>query len=158
MGVQKPPVDIEWYDDGFSIEEQKKLACEYHKAKRASRVKLSVPEKYHKKMKDKIISELRQKLAANEEYIKELEEANGDINKHPIVVELARQLQSEKAKRENLQQQYTTINNKYAEILNDPDSKYQEYKDTIKDLEDQVQSLKRTRDELIGKLCSQSKN
>ena len=158
MGVQKPPVDIEWYDDGFSIEEQKKLAYEYRKAKRANRLKLTVPKEYHENMKDKIIAELRQKLAANEEYIKELEESNGDINKHPVVIELERRLQSETAKRENLQKQYTTINNKYAEILNDPDSKYLELKDTIRDLEDQVQLLKRTRDELIGKLCSQSKN
>ena len=154
MGVQKPPVDIEWYDDGFSMKEQRELARAYHKEMKANRLKLSVTKEYHEKIKDKKISELRQKLAADEEYIKELEEASGDINKHPVVVELLHKLQSETAKRENLQQQYTIINTKYAEILNNPNSKYQEYKDTIKDLESQIKSLKQTRDELIGKLCS----
>ena len=155
--VQKPPVDIEWYDDGFSMEEQKQLAIEASKQKKANRPQLKVTEEYHEKTKDKIISELRQKLAADEEYIKELEETQVDINNHHIVIELREQLDKEKKQRENLQNQYATINKKYADLLNDPALGTQKYRDTIKELEAEVKSLKEIRDQLIYKLslCSQ---
>lgn len=155
--IQKPPVDIEWYDDGFSMEEQTKLKHDYQKAKEANRPKIQVTEEYHEKTKDKIISDLRQKLAANEEYIKELEETQVDINNHHIVIELREQLDKEKKQKENLQSQYATINKKYANLLNDPALGTQKYRDTIKELEAEVKSLKEIRDQLIYKLslCSQ---
>lgn len=155
--VQKPPVDIEWYDDGFSMEEQAELKKQYTKQKAANRPKIQVTEEYHEKTKDKIISDLRQKLAADEEYIKELEETQVDINNHHIVIELREQLDKEKKQRENLQNQYATINKKYADLLNDPALGTQKYRDTIKELEAEVKSLKEIRDQLIYKLslCSQ---
>lgn len=155
--VQKPPVDIEWYDDGFSMEEQAELKKQYTKQKAANRPKIQVTEEYHEKIKDKIISDLRQKLAANEEYIKELEETQVNINNHHIVIELREQLDKEKKQRENLQSQYATINKKYADLLNDPALGTQKYRDTIKELEAEVKSLKEIRDQLIYKLslCSQ---
>lgn len=155
--VQKPPVDIEWYDDGFSMEEQAELKKQYTKQKAANRPKLQVTEEYHEKTKDKIISDLRQKLAADEEYIKELEETQVDVNNHHIVIELREQLDKEKKQRENLQSQYATINKKYADLLNDPALGTQKYRDTIKELEAEVKSLKEIRDQLIYKLslCSQ---
>jgi hypothetical protein len=155
--VQKPPVDIEWYDDGFSMEEQAELRKQYTKQKAANRPKIQVTEEYHEKTKDKIISDLRQKLAADEEYIKELEETQVDVNNHHIVIELREQLDKEKKQRENLQSQYATINKKYADLLNDPALGTQKYRDTIKELEAEVKSLKEIRDQLIYKLslCSQ---
>lgn len=155
--VQKPPVNIEWYDDGFSMEEQAELKKQYNKQKAANRPKIQVTEEYHEKTKDKIISDLRQKLAANEEYIKELEETQVDVNDHHIVIELREQLDKEKKQRENLQSQYATINKKYADLLNDPALGTQKYRDTIKELEAEVKSLKEIRDQLIYKLslCSQ---
>lgn len=155
--VQKPPVDIEWYNDGFSMEEQAELRKQYTKQKAANRPKIQVTEEYHEKTKDKIISDLRQKLAADEEYIKELEENQIDINNHHIVIELREQLDKEKKQRENLQNQYATINKKYADLLNDPALGTQKYRDTIKELEAEVKSLKEIRDQLIYKLslCSQ---
>jgi len=155
--VQKPPVDIEWYNDGFSMEEQAELRKQYTKQKAANRPKIQVTEEYHEKTKDKIISDLRQKLAADEEYIKELEETQVDINNHHIVIELREQLDKEKKQRENLQNQYATINKKYADLLNDPALGTQKYRDTIKELEAEVKSLKEIRDQLIYKLslCSQ---
>lgn len=155
--VQKPPVDIEWYDDGFSMEEQAELRKQYTKQKAANRPKIQVTEEYHEKTKDKIISDLRQKLAADEEYIKELEETQVDINNHHIVIELREQLDKEKKQIENLQNQYATINKKYADLLNDPALGTQKYRDTIKELEAEVKSLKEIRDQLIYKLslCSQ---
>ena len=136
--VQKPPVDIEWYDDGFSMEEQAELRKQYTKQKAANRPKIQVTEEYHEKTKDKIISDLRQKLAADEEYIKELEETQVDVNNHHIVIELREQLDKEKKQRENLQNQYATINKKYADLLNDPALGTQKYRDTIKELEAEV--------------------
>lgn len=155
--VQKPPVDIEWYNDGFSMEEQAELRKQYTKQKAANRPKIQVTEEYHEKTKDKVISDLRQKLAADEEYIKELEENQIDINNHHIVIELREQLDKEKKQRENLQSQYATINKKYADLLNDPALGTQKYRDTIKELEAEVKSLKEIRDQLIYKLslCSQ---
>ena len=154
--VQKPPVNIEWYDDGFSMEEQQELKKQYTKQKAANRPKIKVTKQYHEKTKDKIISDLRQKLAANEEYIKELEETQVDINNHHIVIELREQLDKEKKQRENLQSQYTTINKKYADLLNNPALGTQKYRDTIKELEAEIKSLKKIRDQLIYELslCS----
>ena len=147
--VQKPPVDIEWYDDGFSIEEQAQLAYEYRKAKRATRPTIKVTENYHETTKDRIISELRQKLAADEEYIKELEEGNVLNDK---VLELEKQLESEKQRTKALKENLTNLNNKYVALLENPELGVQKYRDTIKDLENTIDHLKKVRDELIGKL------
>ena len=149
--MQKPPVDIEWYDDGFSMEEQRQLAIESSKRKK---VKIRVTEEYHEKKKDEIISDLRQKLAADEEYIAELE---ADANNTKEVQELKEQLENEKSQREELKKQYTTLNQKYADVLNNPELGVQKYRDTIKELEKQVKALQNVRDNLIAQLnkCSQ---
>lgn len=144
--VQKPPVDIEWYEDGFSMEEQDQLRKDYLKNKAANRLKIKVTEEYHEKTKDKIISELRQKLAANEEYIKELEETKVDSK----LEETIKQLTDE---RDMWKKSYTTMNNKYAALLNDPELGVQKYRDNIKSLEKEVKELKEIRDTLLGKLC-----
>lgn len=147
--VQKPPADIEWYDDGFNIEEQAELKYLYSKVKADNRPKIKVTEEYHEKTKDKIISELRQKLAANEEYIKEL---SNDIEKNPIIIELRSQLDQEKQRRKNLQNEFTIIKKKYIDLLQDPSLHIKEYKKTINELEIKIKSLRDTRDELINKL------
>jgi uncharacterized phage infection (PIP) family protein YhgE len=146
--VQKPPVDIEWYDDGFSMEEQAELKKQYNKQKAANRPKIKVTEEYHERTKDKIISDLRQKLAANEEYIKELEDRKVDSKLEEQIEQLTKE-------KEEFKKAYTTMNAKYAALLNDPELGVHKYRDTIKDLEKQVKELKKIRDELIGKLCSQ---
>jgi len=152
--VQKPPVDIEWYDDGFSMEEQQELKAKYAKIKAANRPKIKVTERYHNNTKDKIISELRQKVAANEEYIKELED--------PYCKKTRQELKEDNAKLinqlkefENLKNQYSQLNKKYQAVLENPELGVQKYRDTIKDLEKQVKSLKSIRDELITKLNKQ---
>ena len=147
--MQKPPVDIEWYDDGFSMEEQKELAKEYSRQKTANRVKIKVTESYHENKKDEIISDLRQKLAADEEYIAELE---SDINNSKLVIVLKEDLELERQKKEELKKQYAVLNQKYADVLNSPELGVQKYRDTIKDLEKQVKTLQAVRDNLIYKL------
>jgi chromosome segregation ATPase len=147
--VQKPPVDIEWYDDGFSMEEQLELKKAYLKKKAMNRPKIEISEEYHEKTKDKIISDLRQKLAADEEYIKELEEGNVLNDK---VLELEKQLESEKQRTKALKENLTNLNNKYVALLENPELGVQKYRDTIKDLENTIDHLKKVRDELIGKL------
>ena len=153
--IQKPPVDIEWYDDGFSIEEQAELKYLYSKIRAANRPKIKVTEDYHEKTKDKIISELRQKLAANEEYIKEL---FSDIEKNPIVIELQSQITQEKEKRKNLQNEFSIIKKKYIDLSRDPSICIKKYKDTIDRLEIEIKSLRDTRDELISKLYIKEQN
>lgn len=107
-------------------------------------VKIKVTEKYHKEMQDKIISELRQKLAANEEYIKELEEI--PANERYL----------------KLKNEYKTINKKYTDYLNDPEIPISKYRKTISELRNQVKVLTDARDTLLAKvlkyeaqLCSQ---
>ena len=144
--MQKPPVDIEWYDDGFSMEEQRQLAIASSKRKQ---VKIQVTKEYHENKKDEIISDLRQKLAADEEYIAELE-ANSNNTKE--VQEFKEQVEVEKTQREELKKQYTTLNQKYMDVLNDPELGVQKYRDKIKELEKQVKSLQDVRDNLIAQL------
>ena len=148
MGVPKPPVDIEWYDDGLTLQEQLDLK---------KKLTLKVTERYHDKTKDRIISELRQKLAADEEYIKEIEDS---IEQSQIVIDLRKELKEAVEKREEIVKQYAIINQKYSQLLNNPEFHFQEYKDTIKDLKLEIESLKKTRDSLIYQLhaCAQQKN
>ena len=164
--VQKPPVDIEWYDDGFSIEEQAELRRQYTKQKAANRPKIQVTEEYHEKTKDKIISDLRQKLAANEEYIKELEEGKEIINKD-LYYNTVKDLHLYKKKAEKLERRvknYEAIESYLEsleafkqfkeEVYNKPLNKLNE---KIRDLEHTVDVLRDSRDQLIYKLslCSQ---
>ena len=144
--VQKPPVDIEWYDDGFSMEEQRELAKEVSRQRKANRVKIKVTEEYHENEKDKIISRLRQEAAANEEYIHELEEKVKQRQLYPDLKEY-----------EKLQRKYKKLNDKYVALYNNPDLRIEKHLNTIKDLKDKIKQLEINRDELIYKLtqCSQ---
>ena len=149
--VQKPPVNIEWYDDGFSMEEQAQLAYEYRKAKRETRPVIKVTEEYHEKTKDRIIAELRQKLAANEEYIKELEESSGISEQ---MKQLQEELRVEKERSDNYKRNYTELNKKYQLLLENPELGTQKYRDTIKKLEEEIKHLHEVRNELIQKLLA----
>ena len=63
-----PNADIEWYDDGMTMKEQE----EWAKTHKIIRPKLQITERQQEQWKDKMISDLKMKLAANEEYIFEL--------------------------------------------------------------------------------------
>lgn len=75
--MEKPNADIEWYDDGFTMEEQAKLREEYFKYQ----PKITISTKQQEDWKDKMISDLKMKNAANEEYIKELEDQIQQLQK-----------------------------------------------------------------------------
>lgn len=130
--MKKPNADIEWYDDGLSMEEQANFG------KRA-KLKVVVTESYHKREQDRIISELRQKLAANEEYIAELEDSDSVY----------------KTKYNTLTKQYTSLNQKYQNLLENPELGIKKYKEEIKELEKKVKTLISVRDQLLSQLCTQ---
>jgi septal ring factor EnvC (AmiA/AmiB activator) len=75
--MQKPNADIEWYDDGMTMQEQEQWAKEH----KAMRPKIRVTERQQEQWKDKMISNLKVKLAANEEYIAELNEEKEELIK-----------------------------------------------------------------------------
>ena len=140
--MQKPNADIEWYDDGFTMEEQAKLREEYLK----HRPKITISAKQQEDWKDKMISDLKTKNAANEEYIKELEDQ---------IKQLKNLNEGLTQSRDAAKQKYTEIANRYSIDINQyvQSEEFQEkYILKIKELEKRNSELLKVRDELVYKL------
>lgn len=140
--MKKPNADIEWYDDGFTMEEQAKLREEYFN----HRPKITISAKQQEDWKDKMISNLKTKNAANEEYIKELEDQ---------IKQLKNLNEGLTQSRDAVKQKYTEIANRYSMDINQyvQSEEFQEkYILKIKDLEKRNSELSKVRDELIYKL------
>ena len=140
--MERPNADIEWYDDGFTMEEQAKLREEYLK----HRPKITISTKQQEDWKDKTISNLTTKNAANEEYIKELEDQ---------IKQLKSLNESLTQSRNAVKQKYTEIANRYSMDINQyvQSEEFQaKYILKIKELEKRNSELSKVRDELIYKL------
>ena len=140
--MEKPNADIEWYDDGFTMEEQANLREEYLK----HRPKITISTKQQEDWKDKMISDLKTKNAANEEYIKELEDQ---------IKQLKNLNDGLTQSRDAAKQKYTEIANRYSMDINQyvQSEEFQEkYILKIKELEKRNSELSKVRDELIYKL------
>lgn len=140
--MEKPNADIEWYDDGFTMEEQVELSKAYF----AKRIKCKVTEHQKENWKDKMISDLKTKNAANEEYIKELEDQ---------IKQLKNVNEGLTQSRDAAKQKYTEIANRYSMDINQyvQSEEFQEkYILKIKELEKRNSELAKVRDELIYKL------
>lgn len=139
--MQKPPVDIEWYEDGFTMEEQAELRKEYKKRQSALRPKISVTEKQKEDWKDALISELKMKLAANEEYIQELEEHSVHPNRYAEL----------EAKYQELQKKYDSLKTSHNAYVKRYESDIEVYfKSKYQDKLDEIKALKAERKELIA--------
>lgn len=140
--MEKPNADIEWYNDGFTMEEQAELREEYFR----HRPKITVSKKQQEDWKDKMISDLKTKNAANEEYIKELEEQ---------IKQLKNLNEGLTQSRDAAKQKYTEIANRYSMDINQyvQSEEFQEkYILKIKELEKRNSELLKVRDELVYKL------
>lgn len=140
--MEKPNADIEWYDDGFTMEEQAKLREEYLQ----HRPKITISVKQQEDWKDKMISNLKTKNAANEEYIKELEDQ---------IKQLKNLNEGLTQSRDAAKQKYTELANRYSMDINQyvQSEEFQEkYILKIKELEKRNSELSKVRDELIYKL------
>lgn len=140
--MKKPNADIEWYDDGFTMGEQAKLREEYLK----HRPKITISTKQQEDWKDKMISDLKTKNAANEEYIKELEDQ---------IKQLKNLNEGLTQSRDAAKQKYTEIANRYSMDINQyvQSEEFQEkYILKIKELEKRNSELSKVRDELVYKL------
>lgn len=109
--VEKPPVDLEWYDDGLSLEEQKALSREVSKRKKAMRLKLTVTEKQKEDWKDALISKLRSENAANEEYISELENSEKGSKEFQTMKQELKDLKNQNT---NMKTQLAVYNARYS--------------------------------------------
>lgn len=140
--MEKPNADIEWYDDGFTMEEQAKLREEYLK----HRPKITISARQQEDWKDKMISDLKTKNAANEEYINELEDQ---------IKQLKSLNEGLIQSRDAAKQKYTEIANRYSMDINQyvQSEEFQEkYILKIKELEKRNSELLKVRDELVYKL------
>lgn len=141
--MEKPNVDIEWYEDGFTMEEQVELSKAYF----ASRVKCKVTEQQKENWKDKMISDLKTKNAGNEEYIRELEEQIQQLQESNEV--LLKEKQS-------LNLQLSAVMKKYSKDIKEytqSEEFQQKYKNQIDELKKENKKLKQIKDDLIYKLC-----
>lgn len=140
--MKKPNADIEWYDDGMTMEEQE----EWAKTHKSVRPKIRITEKQQEQWKDKMISDLKTKNAANEEYIKELEDQ---------IKQLKNLNEGLTQSHDAVKQKYTEIANRYSMDINQyvQSEEFQEkYILKIKELEKRNSELSKVRDELIYKL------
>ena len=141
--MEKPNVDIEWYEDGFTMEEQVELSKAYF----ANRVKCKVTEQQKENWKDKMISDLKTKNAGNEEYIRELEEQIQQLQESNEV--LLKEKQS-------LNLQLSAVMNRYSKDIKEytqSEEFQQKYKNQIDELKKENKKLKQIKDDLIYKLC-----
>lgn len=141
--MKKPNADIEWYDDGFTMEEQAKLREEYLK----HRPKITISAKQQEDWKDKMISDLKTKNAANEEYIKELEEQIQQLQKSNEKVLNAKQ---------SLADQLSVMMKRYSKDIKEytqSEEFQQKYKNQIDELRKENKKLRQIKDDLIYKLC-----
>ena len=141
--MEKPNADIEWYDDGFTMEEQAKLREEYFKYQ----PKITISTKQQEDWKDKMISDLKIKNAANEEYIKELEDQIQQLQKDNEKVLNAKQLLADKLN--IMMKRYSKDIKEYTQS----EEFQQKYKNQIDELKKENKKLKQIKDDLIYKLC-----
>jgi hypothetical protein len=148
--MQKPPVDIEWYEDGFTMEEQAELRRQFVEKEKASKPKIRITEKQQEDWKDALISELKVKLAADEEYIQELEEHSVHPDKY---AELETKYQELQKKYDSLKTSHNAYVKRYeSDIEIYFKSKYQDKLDEIKALKAERKELIANRDRLIYQL------
>lgn len=141
--MEKPNVDIEWYDDGFTMEEQAQLREEYFR----HRPKIMISTKQQEDWKDKMISDLKTKNAANEEYIKELEDQIQQLQKSNEKILNAKQA---------LTNQLNTMMKRYSKDIKEymqSEEFQQKYKNQIDELRKENKKLRQIKDDLIYKLC-----
>ena len=151
--MKKPNADIEWYDDGFTMEEQREMKKEYLKRRSASRPIVTITEQQKENWKDTLISKLKMENAANEEYILELKDEIKEWEKrHKLVTN---QYLTEAGRYNALHIKWNELQNKYSVDINEylhSEEFTEKYAKKIQELENRVQQLTNLRDELVYKL------
>lgn len=151
--MEKPNADIEWYDDGFTMEEQAELRREYIKTRKITKPIIAITEQQKENWKDTLISKLKIKNAANEEYILELKDEIKEWEKrHKLVTN---QFLTEAGKYNALHIKWNELSKKYSVDINEylhSEEFTEKYAKKIQELENRVQQLTNLRDELVYKL------
>ena len=151
--MEKPNADIEWYDDGFTMEEQAELRREYLKTRKITQPIIAVTEQQKENWKDILISKLKMENAANEEYILELKDEIKEWEKrHKLVTN---QFLTEAGKYNALHIKWNELSKKYSVDINEylhSEEFTEKYAKKIQELENRVQQLTNLRDELVYKL------
>jgi hypothetical protein len=151
--MEKPNVDIEWYDDGFTMEEQAELRREYLKTRKITKPVITITEQQKENWKDTLISKLKMENAANEEYILELKDEIKEWEKrHKLVTN---QFLTEAGKYNALHIKWNELSKKYSVDINEylhSEEFTEKYAKKIQELENRVQQLTNLRDELVYKL------
>ena len=151
--MKKPNADIEWYDDGFTMEEQAELRREYLKTRKITQPIITITEQQKENWKDALISKLKMENAANEEYILELKDEIKEWEKrHKLVTN---QFLTEAGKYNALHIKWNELQRKYSVDINEylhSEEFTEKYAKKIQELENRVQQLTNLRDELVYKL------
>ena len=151
--MEKPNADIEWYDDGFTMEEQAELRREYLKTRKITQPVITITEQQKENWKDSLISKLKMENAANEEYILELKDKIQEWEKrHKLVTN---QYLTEAGRYNALHIKWNELQKKYSVDINEylhSEEFIEKYVKKIQKLENRVQQLTNLRDELVYKL------
>lgn len=151
--MEKPNADIEWYDDGFTMEEQAELRREYLKTRKITKPVIAITDQQKENWKDTLISKLKMENAANEEYILELKDEIKEWEKrHKLVTN---QFLTEAGKYNALHIKWNELSKKYSVDINEylhSEEFTEKYIKKIQELENRVQQLTNLRDELVYKL------
>lgn len=123
----------EWYDDGFTMEEQREF--------KRNAIQLKVTDKFKADAADKLIKQLRQKIGENESYIEELEDVQKKLlNKIEVLKEINKKFAD----------RYSAD---VSEVLKEPI--FAKITQENKDLKKRINDLEAIRDNLIYKLNKQ---
>lgn len=162
--MEKPPVDIEWYDDGFTMEEQAALRREFFKKNRNNGPKITVTKDYHLRTMEKIIAELRDKIIDKDNQIAALQNQLFD---NSIIKQLEQQLKDEDQRYKTLEQEYKILSQDYQNLwtlykkspqrldnyIENKKNESEKLTERLNQLNKDVKQLKEMKNKLIYEVC-----
>ena len=151
-----PHADIEWYDGGMTIEEQKEYAILKQQHRRG--LKLKITSKQKEEYENSLISKLTQEKAADNEYIAELQEQIDTLTSE--VSTLKSRIEDLGNEKETIKKHWTQLQTRYGTDLcalrKEPIM--QQYEETIKSLKTEIEGWKIKYETIFCKLVSSNEH
>lgn len=135
-----PHADIEWYDGGMTMEEQREYAALKRQQRRG--LKLKITSKQKEEYENSLISKLTQEKAADNEYIAELQEQIDTLTSE--VSTLKSRLEDLENEKETIKKHWTQLQTRYGTDLCTlrKEPIMQQYEETIKSLKTEIEGWK----------------
>lgn len=145
-----PHADIEWYDGGMTMEEQKEYAILKQQHRRG--LKLRITSKQKEEYENSLISKLTQEKAADNAYIEELQEQLTTLTSE--ISTLKSRIDSLEDEKETIRKHWVQLQSRYSTDLCTlrKEPVMQKYEETIKSLKTEIEGWKIKYEAIFSKL------